>query len=462
MPYTGKNSLPKWICATVWVPSLSNFPLTSMKKLLFWWSELKSTFWFVPVFIIFLGVLLAFGLVYGDNLSQFEPVGGVGFFFPGSPDAAKGILTTIAAAMIGVAGTVFSITLVALTLASNQFGPRLVKNFMYDRINQTVLGTYVSLFIYCLIVLNTVKDTGAMQFTPVFSVAFALMMAIANIVLLIVFIHHVATSIQADYIIANISGNLHRNLTRLFPQAMGDEGNPLRLDPEKVKGGYPISQRLECSFDGYLQYIDSEELMNVVCELDVFLELYHRPGSYLIKGLELAEVHAYEKLEEAALDRLRQQFLGGKTRTPQQDAEHAIHQMVEIAARALSPGVNDPYTAISCIDNLSSSLAYLTRVRFPSPYRVDDAGRLRIVADVLTFDGMMDAAFNAIRQYAKDSPAVLIRLMEAMVTLGKFAVTAEQKQAIRKHAKMTWNLAKRQFAEGQDLDDLKERYQKIS
>jgi uncharacterized membrane protein len=278
---------------------------------------------------------------------------------------------------------------------------------------------------------------------------------------LIVFIHHVATSIQADYIIANISGNLHQNLTRLFPQEMGDGGNRLRLDPEEVSSSYHTSQVLECEFDGYLQYIDSEELMNLVCELDIFLVLYHRPGSYLIKGLELGKIHAHAKLEEGALARLRQQFLGGKTRTPQQDAEHAIHQMVEIAARALSPGVNDPYTAISCIDNLSSSLAYLTRVRFPSPYRVDDSGSLRIQADVLTFDGMMDAAFNAIRQYAKDSPPVIIRLMEAMVILNKFAHTEEQQLAVKKHAEMIWNLARRQFPEEKDLKDLEKRFQKI-
>lgn len=433
-----------------------------MKKLLFWWTELKSTFWFVPVFIILVGIALAIGLVYWDSYSGFEPSGSVKFFFPGSPDAAKGILTTIAAAMIGVAGTVFSITLVALTLASSQFGPGLVKNFMYDRINQTVLGTYVSLFIYCLIVLNTVKDTGELQFVPQFSVAFALMMAVANIVLLIVFIHHVANSIQADYIIGNISAKLFRNLTQLFPQEMGEEPDQNSVNPEKEKGKYAISQVLECGFDGYLQYIDSDKLMAEARTQEVFIVLVHRPGSYLVKGLELAKVYSNKSLEKEAMGRLRKHFLGGKTRTPQQDAEHAIHQMVEIAARALSPGINDPYTAISCIDNLISSIAYLTRVQFPSAYRLDKEGDLRIEADILTFEGMMDAAFNAIRQYAKDSPAVIIRLMEAMVTLSKFANTPEQKQPIKKHAEMIWNQGKKYFDEEKDLKDLEKRYQNIS
>ncbi|SHM30606.1 Uncharacterized membrane protein [Cyclobacterium lianum] len=431
-----------------------------MKKLLFWWSELKSTFWFVPVFIILSGIFLAVMLVYWDSQSDFDPSEVTKFFFPGSPDAATDILTIISGAMIGVAGTVFSITLVALTLASNQFGPRMVKNFMYDRINQTVLGTYVSLFIYCLIVLNTVKHAGDMEFIPYFSVAFSLLMAIANIILLIVFIHHVATSIQADYIIGNISLNLSHSLKSLFPQNMGEDLE--EHDPEGVKSGYNQSQHLGCGFDGYLQYIDSEGLMNDARELDIFIELYHHPGSYLVKKLDLGKIYSNKSLAKDDLDRLRKHFLGGKTRTPQQDAEHAIHQMVEIAARALSPGINDPYTAISCIDNLCSSLTYLTQVQFPSPYRKDDSGKLRIQAAVLTFDGMMDAAFNAIRQFARDSPPVIIRLMEGMVTLNKFAQTVEQREAVKKHAEMTWNLAKKQFDEAKDLDDLEKRYKKIS
>jgi len=188
-----------------------------MKKLLFWWSKLKSTFWFVPVLIIAFGIALALWLVYLDSTSAVNPQGGWKYLFPSSPDAAKGILSIIAGAMIGVAGTVFSITLVALTLASSQFGPRLIKNFMYDRINQVVLGTYVSLYIYCLIVLNSVKDTDQFEFVPIISVFFALVMTIANIVLLIIFMNHVANSIQADNIIGKISTHLSVNLKNLFP-----------------------------------------------------------------------------------------------------------------------------------------------------------------------------------------------------------------------------------------------------
>lgn len=431
-----------------------------MKKLLFWWSKLKSTFWFVPVWIIILGIALPFWLVYLDSMQTIDPKGPWKYLFPGSPDAAKNILTTIAGAMIGVAGTVFSITLVALTLASNQFGPRLIKNFMYDRINQTVLGTYVSLFIYCLIVLNTVKDTEEFEFIPIISVFFSLVMTLANIVLLIIFIHHVANSIQADNIIGKISKNLSKNLKTLYPEEIGLAADS-NFDLEKIRSTYSYNLPLKSNKEGYLQYVDAERLMDEVTDKDLFLELYFRPGDYVFPGKEMGKLYSYKRLSEEELKPIQNSFLTGKTRTSEQDAEHAIHQMVEIAARALSPGVNDPYTAIACIDNLSNTIAYLTTVKFPTPFRLGKNKRLRVYANALTFEGMMGAAFNAIRQYAKGNPPVIIHLMAAMATLSEFSQDKQQKQIINKHAKMILNLAKDSIGEEEDLQDLQKRFDAI-
>ncbi|EPR67141.1 DUF2254 domain-containing protein [Cyclobacterium qasimii] len=431
-----------------------------MKKLLFWWSKLKSTFWFVPVLIIALGIALPFWLVYLDSTNAFEPKGGWKYLFPSSPNAAKDILSTIAGAMIGVAGTVFSITLVALTLASSQFGPRLIKNFMYDRINQTVLGTYVSLYIYCLIVLNTVKDTDQLEFVPIISVFFALVMTIGNILLLIIFIHHVANSIQADNIIGKISKNLSTNLKVLFPEQIGKAASST-FELEEVRSKFSYTTALKSNKEGYLQYIDAETLMEEVSDKDLFLELYFRPGDYLFLGREMGKIYSHKNLSDEELETLKDNFLTGRTRTSQQDAEHAIHQMVEIAARALSPGVNDPYTAIACIDNLSNTMAYLTTVKFPSSYRIGAHDRLRIYANALTFEGMMDAAFNAIRQYSKGNPPVIIHLMAAMAILWDFAEEQHHKEVIKKHAKMILNLAEISIDEKNDLEDLQERFDAI-
>lgn len=161
------------------------------------------------------------------------------------------------------------------------------------------------------------------------------------------------------------------------------------------------------------------------------------------------------------LDELLSQFVFGKTKTSQQDLEFSIHQMVEIAARALSPGVNDPYTAIACIDNLTATMCYLAEAKFPSKYRLDKDGKLRVIADVLEFEGVLDAAFNQIRQFSGGSTAVIIRLMEALTTILEFTKRESHKNAVIYHAEMVLRMGKESIKEKSDLNDLEERAKRI-
>lgn len=428
-----------------------------MQKLLFIWRELISTFWFLPTLIIFAAVVLAITGIVMDLRMDFEPQGMIHYLFTGNPDSARSMLSIIAGGMIGVAGTVFSITLVALTLASSQFGPRLLRNFMYKRINQVVLGAYVATFVYCLIVMNAINEIQ-LVFVPQISVLIALVAALGNIILLIVFIHHIAVSIQADHIIADISQSMSENLQVLFPVKLGQEPEDKKdPDVESLRLQYRYKHFISAHRSGYIQYVNSDKIYELSRKKDLLIMVYFRPGDYVVGDTEMAEVYSHESFEKSDLENLKGVFIIGTMRTPQQDAEFSIHQMVEIADRALSPGINDPYTAISCIDNLTTTLCYLTRVRFPSRYRYDDEGTLRVVADVLTYEGMVNAAFNHIRQYATGSPAVIIRLMEAIITINRVARSPEQRKAVKKHAGMILHLAESTFQEGNDLEDLRKR-----
>lgn len=380
------------------------------------------------------------------------------FFFVQSVDSARSILSTISGAMIGVAGTVFSVTLVALTLASSQLGPRLIKNFMYVRLNQIVLGSYISTYLYCLIVLNSIIENSSVTFIPSLSILVAIIAAIGNIILLVVFIHQIAVSIQADHVIADISAFISKQVRILFPEKLGDEPDAedvFLVDAAKSKYSYTISIKNKKS--GYLQYIDSESLLDVMTDFDALLELNYRPGDYLFVGVEIGKLYTHENVEEEKLKNILFQFVIGKAKTPQQDLEYSILQMVEIAVRALSPGINDPFTAIACIDNLAETMCYLARVKFPSKYRVDEKDELRVIADTLAFEGMLDAAFNQIRQYAAGSTAVIIRLMEVLLIIHEFAATEIYKKAIMKHIQMTLRLGKKSISEKNDLEDLLER-----
>lgn len=433
-----------------------------MKKLLFFWKELLATFWFVPVIIIGLAVVLSVSLVSLDNIINIPQEGWIRFFLVNSSDSARSILSTISGAMIGVAGTVFSITLVALTLASSQFGPRLIKNFMYVRLNQVVLGSYIATYLYCLLVLNAIKDGNGYTFIPSISILFAILVAVVNIILLIVFIHQIAVSIQADKVISDISDLISKQVETLFPEKMGDEPKEKKdFDEDKVVSEYQKTIFIKSTKSGYLRYIDSKAILEIMADNDSLFELKHRPGSFIVKGEEIGVVYSSTEWQEESIDEMLSQFVFGKTKTSQQDLEFSIHQMVEIAARALSPGVNDPYTAIACIDNLTATLCYLAQAKFPSKYRVDEDGKLRVIADVLDFEGVLDAAFNQIRQFSAGSTAVIIRLVEAFITIQDFTNRDGHKRAVINHAEMVLRLGKETIKEKNDLDDLEKRVNQI-
>jgi uncharacterized membrane protein len=433
-----------------------------MKRLLFIWKELGTTFWFVPVLILGFSILLSTGLVYLDSLITIPREGLVRFFLVESSDSARSILSTISSAMMGVAGTVFSITLVVLTLASSQFGPRLIKNFMYVRLNQVVLGLYISTYLYCLLVLNSISDSDVYIFIPSISILVAIIVAVINIVLLIIFIHQIAISIQVDKVVSDISESMFKQVETLFPEKMGEgTENEENVDTIAAVSGYQNRTSIKSPKSGYLQYVDGEDLLKIITKHDALLELYYRPGKHLVEGAEIGLLYSNDKWEKKEFEKIINLFVIGKTKTSQQDLEFSIQQMVEIAARALSTGVNDPYTAITCIDNLTSIMCYLAEAKFPEKYRYDEDGNLRIIADTLDFEGILDTAFNQIRQFSEESPAVIIRMMEALRTIHDFTSKESHKKAVIKHAEMVLRSGTQNIEDKNDLDDLNERAEKI-
>lgn len=421
-----------------------------------------STFWFLPVLILGFSVLLSIGLVSLDSVVTISHKGWIRFFLVNSSDSARSILSTTSGAMIGVAGTVFSVVLVALTLASSQFGPRLIKNFMYVRLNQIVLGSYVATYLYCLLVLNAIRDNDGYTFIPSISILVAILAAMLNIILLIIFIHQIAVSIQADRVISDISEFMEKQVETLFPAEITNEINEKeKIDAEITVLGYKNTTSVKAPKSGYIQYIDNDNLIKNVSQLNSVLRLNYRPGHFLVKGLEIGILYSNELSGEVDLEDLLDQIVIGKTKTAQQDLEYSIHQIVEIAARALSPGVNDPYTAITCIDHLTATMCYLAKAHFPSKYCYDDDEYLRVINNNLDFEGVLDAAFNQIRQFSGGSTAVIIKLMEAQITIFRFSKIEKHKKALIKHAEMILTIGKLTIKDKNDLYDLEIRAEKI-
>ena len=433
-----------------------------MRKARFYWKELIATFWFVPTLTILAAIMLSIGMVYLDGHVSFTHTDLGRFFLVNSAASARSVLTTISSAMMGVAGTVFSVTLVALTLASSQFGPRLIKNFMYVRLNQVVLGSYVSTYLYCLFVLNAIRESDGYTFIPSLSILLAILATMVNIVLLIIFIHQIAVSIQANNVVTDIAIFIFNQVRTLFPEQIGDEADEESMvDSTEATAAYAESWSLKSPRSGYLQYIDGNSIIKHMAKHDALLKLHWRSGAHVVDGMEIGVLHSHVPLETKDADAVLGRFVIGRNRVAQQDVEFSIHQMVEIAVRALSPGVNDPFTAIACIDNLTSTMCYLAQVKFPSRFRYDDKDSLRLIANAFDFDDVLEAAFNQIRQFAGGSPAVIIRLMEALLTIDSFVKRDGQRDAVVKQAEMVLSTGRETIQERNDLAELIKKAKRI-
>jgi uncharacterized membrane protein len=339
-------------------------------------------------------------------------------------DGARATLSVIAGSMMTVTGVVFSITVVSLTLATSQFGPRLLRNFMRDAGNQVVLGTFIGTFLFCLIVLGAIvaPDDGA-AFVPHLSVTVAIVLGVASLCVLVYFIHHAAVSLQASTVIESVAGELARSLEELFPEQIGAE--PADDRAERVEAGEPDparGARVRAQRAGYVLAIEEERLLECAHLRDWKIWIAKRPGAFVVSGGTLATVEgcsAAPRSEEAC--DVAEAFLLGNQRTPIQDSAFLIDQLTEMAVRALSPGTNDPRTAVSCVHRLGDALATLAERRMPSGVRVDESGAVRVIAEPVTFAGLASRIVDPIRRYGAADADVVEALQAA---LGEAAVRA--------------------------------------
>ncbi len=424
------------------------------------WDRLHSSFWFLPSLMAAGAGTLALGAVALDRIVTERWLHALGWVYSGGAEGASLVLSTIAGSMITIAGVVFSMTLVALSLASSQLGPRLLRNFMRDTANQVVLGTFVATFVYCLLVLRTIRRPDETAFVPHLAVTFGVLLALFSLAVLIYFIHHVAVSIQADEVVARVARELFEGIERLFPTQIGQANEPMSPTsamPDEPPGFDDDAVCIGAAEDGYLQLIDAHALMALAVEGDLRIRLQVRPGNYIIKGQTLALVTPAGRGNDALETRLNGAFVLGNQRTSAQDLEFAILQLVEIAVRALSPGINDPFTAVTCVDRLGSALCRLARREMPSARRKDEAGVLRVIAPAISFAHLVDASFNQIRQHGGRDAAVTLRLLEVIAAVAGAAQTSQDRTALLRHAQMIVGGAGEAFVEAQDRAELQQR-----
>jgi uncharacterized membrane protein len=426
------------------------------------WDSLHASYWFIPMLMAIGAIVLAFVMISLDRAGKTGPIEQLGWVYAGGPDGARAVLSAVAGSMATVTATAFSITIVALQLAASNFGPRLLRNFMQDTGNQVVLGTFISTFIYCLLVLRSIHGEDYNLFVPQLSVTVGIVLAITSIGVLIFFIHHASTIIQASHVIVGVSHDLDQAIDRLFPEAIG-QGISATQRPigEIPKQFDQEAASIRASDVGYLQVIDDHALMKLASQHDLLIRLQARPGEFLVKGNELLKLYPRERVDRSLSDHLRKAFILGKEQTEQQDIEFPIDQLVEIALRAISPAVNDPFTAIRCIDRLSAGLSSLAQREFPSSYRYDATHNLRIIAQPVTFERLVDQAFNPIRQYAQSDSAVTIRLLIAITRIAEANRYATYQSVLRHHAEMILRGSREGLSEEYDRKAVEKGYDKV-
>jgi uncharacterized membrane protein len=419
---------------------------------------LRTNLWLIPAIESVAAVALFAVTVSIDGAASHGGPRLPPWVISGSPDAARQILSSLAGAIITVVGVVFSIMIVTLTLASQQFGPRMLRTFIRDRGAQVTLGTFVATFFYAMLTLISIGST----FVPHLSVTVALALTAVDLGVLIYFIHHIATAIQLPAVIASIARDLAEAI-----DAECDGGPPGHADP--VVNG-PTAEILQARLDrfghvvaapasGYLRFVRHATLVRIATEHDAVIRLHHRPGHFLTKGHPMATVWPPDAA--AAIGRrLETVHITGPLRTLSQDIAFGIDQLVEIAIRALSPAVNDTFTALTCIDWLGDSLSRIAVDWHPQSCHRDHLGTIRLITVPVSYERLVERSFEKVRQAAGGMPAVLIRQLDALSKVMTVAPPGRQ-QVLLDQAAMIARVSERTVPEPADQADITVSYQAL-
>ncbi|HSN79962.1 MAG TPA: DUF2254 domain-containing protein [Rhodoferax sp.] len=406
------------------------------------WRNLRTSFWFLPLLIVAFSMVLAVTLIAADSTMGDRWLGRWPRLLGADAVGARAILSTIAGSMITVVGITFSMTLVTLALASSQYSSRILRNFIRDRVTQTVLGVFGGIFTYCLIVLRTIRVHEEFGFVASVAVSFSIVLAIGGIGVLIFFIHHIASSIQASSIIAAVADETMAAVDRIFPSALGQASAEDGPDPVPAQVAQLDWQPVPCVRNGYVQSVDGDALMRLARQHKTIVRMEHGIGAFMVQGTPLVRVALDAAPDEALVAALQAAYSISRHRTLDQDCAFGIRQIVDMAMRALSPGVNDTTTAVMCIDYLTAILSRLALRNIPSPHRLED-GALRVITVGQTFESLVSESFDQIRNNAAGNVAVMLRLLGAIHTIASLTSQPLRRQVLREQITWMTELAER-------------------
>lgn len=426
--------LRAWRRLLPWAGSLmeggGGYPASGWRqRAAYYWTALRASMWFLPALIVLGAMLLAVLLIEASAELDSSLFAGWPRLFGAGAEGTRGMLEAIAGSMVTVTGVVFSITIVVLSLTSSQYAPRVLRNFVRDRINQTVLGVFLGIFAYCLLVLRTIRSgDGSGGFVPELAVIGAVLLALVGIGFLIGFIHHIVHSIQPAQILAEIAHETTATIDHLFPNDMAEderEAAPVAGAPGAAERPW---QPVPAARTGYVQLVGAQELVAFARKLDTVVRMDKAVGEFVVEGQPLCWIAAQEPPAAEQVSTINTIYSIDRERTIEQDPRYGIGQIVDLALRALSAAANDTASALMAVDYLSAILLRAAGRRIPSPYRYHE-GRLRAIARGPCFGDLLADALDQLRRNARGNVVVLLRLAQVLDTL-RLAVRGKGRRAL--------------------------------
>jgi len=423
--------------------------------LIHFWEYLRNSYWLMPAIMLFTSIGLSYSMLEADARINLLHFSGLGWLVFTSSAGAQAVLSTIASSTFAAATLTFSVTMVTLSLTSSQFGPRLLRNFLRDPFNQFIFGAFIATFVYCLLIMRgmVVADNRI----PSISISLAIILVLINALLFIGFIHHLTSSIRVERMAYDIGQELLEAIHRVLPEPYIEKAD-LATEVALPNVGETV---IKTNAFGYLQAINYSALLSLAEKEAITIKLLFKPGHYILPGSPIAYVWPALNQKAHIEKSISASFLLGKEPSGEQDLEYSIRQLVQIAARALSPGINDPFTAMTCIDYLATGLATITKLQLPEFQIRNEAGRLLLVKSEISFQNLLEASFVIIRQMCSDNPSVVIYLLEAFMHLTPLAQRKADRQAIEQISRLTVDSALTHHLLAPDEQAIQQRFEQI-
>ena len=408
------------------------------------WDRVKVSFWFAPVIMAIAAVLLAWLIYWVDSLVPNAALEDSRFVLAGTPGELRTALLSMAGTVLATAGVVFTLLTLPLSTVASQYGSRLLRVFLADRTTQFVLGAFVGTFVYCLAAALSIPPAGSGQEAPQVIATVGVYLMLATFGTLILLVQHISTMLQAPNISAAAGAELLNVVRASAEDVTGSDSSDGEVETEPVPDsqgipamlteakGHPVRARRA----GYIQYVDPQIVLTLARKENLVIQLLRRPGHYVQSGAVVALLWPAARVDEHLETLFRRAIQVGNGRTPSQDVEYAVNQLTEMAVRAMSPAINDPFTAMTCLDHIGDGLVAFIRQGGNNSQYYDRDGRLLLVLEPVTFGDLLSAAFDMLRHASCSNASVLLHMLKVIEMISHEAKARETREQLLRHVSL--------------------------